>query len=329
MNLEGLETVATGDEVVAPLFPKWSADRYYPGEGRADNVIGASNLGKCSRAMAYRMAKVKVTDPMTESGHHSTGLGSAIHLAIQAKAKEELGRMVESVEGNWRLTIPVKGSETPIVVDSWSDLDLNSPPGFDGIEVVDIKSMAPFGFKMKVTKEGPDRGHILQIVLAMRALRAEHGIPADKIRGRLVMISTAELKGRDRVETAPGAHDFRANRYREILIYDRDGVAAMADYEIARLARIRQRLDAGLDVPRTIPGVTPKGATIVDPGRGVWQLYAVDNEPEPGVSAQPVLIDSGSTWHCRYCGWVTRCAEDLNNGTPVALSGPLTGGVVQ
>lgn len=310
MNLEGLQTVATGDEVIAPLFARWSADRYHP--DRPDGVIGASNLGKCSRAMAYRMLKTPATNPMTESGQHATGLGTAVHLGIQEQAPKDgaIDGVVEvQIEAPWSYTIPVEGSDVPVRIESEADLSISYLD--DAVEVVDIKTMAPFGFKMKCTKEGPDRGAILQIVLAMRALRAEHGLDEHAVRGRLVMISSAELKGYDRIDKQPGEYDFRANRYREILIYDRDEVAALADQEEARLAKIRRYIDAGDEgkIPRTIPGVTPKGATIVDPLRGVWQLWT--QGPESG----SVLVDQGDTWHCRYCDWQDQCAADLEEGS--------------
>ena len=128
------------------------------------------------------------------------------------------------------------------------------------------------------------------------------------------------MTGRDRIDTDGGEHDFRDNRYHE-WVFEWADLEALTEGEVARLAKIRRYLDEGRDVPRTIPGTTPPGAVVVDPAKGVWQEWVRPEGLGADVgldgAAEPVMMDQGSTWRCRYCPWQTRCVSDVETGARV------------
>lgn len=303
MKFEGLTEVALDDQLVAPALSAWSENRPYhrqagPGE------FGGSTLGKCAQALAFEMAGVPKTDPMGEGGHFATGTGSMTHDAIQEElqARPPAGLSV-AVEVPWRV------DTGDVQVASAADIVFGpegKEPVEDPNEVVDIKRIAPFGFKMKMTKEGPDRGNVLQVAMAMKAL----GAPL----GRLVYIGQAELKGSDRIDKSDEpAFDARQNRYGEFT-FSWDSVEALVDEELARLAAIKRFHGEGKEIPRAIPGVMPKGARVVDPATGAWQLWTDGGQG-------PALMDTGKVWQCRYCDWQTACTEQV-----VALAAKNAGG---
>ncbi len=295
-----VELVDTGSEIVTPALPAWSKNRPYFGDDRADNEMGASGAGGCSRELGFRMSGVEKTDPMTESGFHSTGMGSLIHDAIQAELIVNPPSGYSKVRAELPFRLPIPG--TPLEIYSQADLCFYVGKGVNAPidEVCDIKSLAPFGLRMKVTKEGPDRGHLLQNTMAMRALGVD--------KGRIAYLATAELKGRDRLVTEPGKDDFRGNRYAEFT-YTMDDMSDALDDELIRFARVweitQQEGHPPTRVPAAIPGAMPKGARIVDPESGAWQLW-VKRE-----NGEPALMDSGSTWRCRYCDWQTACVAGV------------------
>ena len=83
-------------------------------------------------------------------------------------------------------------------------------------------------------------------------------------------------------------------------------IEEILDEELARLVAIMARWKANEDLPRAIPGALAKGARIVDPSKGAWQLWQT---PVDGGDA--VMTDSGTTWHCNYCNWQDQCVIDI------------------
>lgn len=291
MKLEGLTQVPLDEQLIAPALARWSGNQEHP--GHPVGIWGASSLSSCAHALGYRYNNVEPTNPMSEAGLHSTALGTLVHRAIQEELvdnppKADGVELSVEAEKPWRLTY---GDH--VIIESWADLEL-SFGSFS--EVSDIKTTAPFGFRMKSTREGPDRGQILQVTAAARALRAK--------RCRLVLISPAELKGADRIDKNGDEFDFRANRYTE-WVWQPEVAAELLDEELNRLEYIGRLLADGREVPRHIPGVMPKGARIVDPETGVWQLWVhSDDEGDQ-------LLDTGSVWQCRYCAWQDLCRSEL------------------
>lgn len=303
MLLNCIEKVQPDEQVIAPAFPAWSRNRPAPWadlppvEGM---FLGASQLGTCAAAIGYRITGVPRTNPMGEAGFHSVGIGTKVHEAIQQELTERPpdGYTV-GIEVPWEIPAsPIMTVRSFADVVLWAqDADRDRLPE----EVADIKTSAPFGFRKKSTTEGPDRGQILQIATGARALGAN--------RGRLVLISPAELKGRDRIET-DGYLDYRENRYTEWVIDCTDpGIVDLVDQELERLAKVADYIDTDRadEIPRAIPGVTPLGARIVEPETGTWQLWV-----RPSEGAPPVLFDTGTVWQCRYCDWQDHCAAQLN-----------------
>lgn len=322
MNLPGITQVPVADLVVAPYLAAWSAAQPY--DGHPPNEIGASKLGGCSRAVVYDIRSTPPSNPIDESGLYSTAFGTLAHRAIQEQIVEAPEAALEAagwadvmidVEDGWKLFVPVEGHSEPLVIASDADLNLTfSRETEDGVEVVDIKTMKPFGFLMKVgganggEPEGPERSHLLQVGMAMKA-EIENGIPADEVHGRLVYLSTAELAGRDKIVT-DDEFAGRTNRNAEFT-FPWSAVADLVEYEVKRLSKIAEFERAGRVVPRTIPGVTPKGAVVVGfneaKRRGLWQKWGEDAEGEP------TILASGETWVCGYCPWRDVCMSEMEN----------------
>lgn len=332
MKLDGVRLVPTGEQVIAPLFAQWSDHRPY--DGHPPGEIGASALGRCSRALVYQIRSDPKTNPMTESGHHATGIGSAVHGAINQELDDHPPEdWVGGHDLAWEMTIEVpvpEGEEPvePLIVASEEDIGrwFREGVGDDGVqveEVVEIKTMALFGFVSKVTREGPDRGHLIQAGMAMKARveRAAREGREVEVRGRLVYILPNELKGSDRIVKEPGTHDWRENRYAEFT-FSWEAVSVHVLAEMDRLAKVRSYMDRGITVPRTIDGVTPRGATIVGTVvenhqiKGIWQHWEWVDQADGG--KEPVLISNGKAWHCGYCDWRDRCMSELKTETEQA-----------
>lgn len=316
MKLEGVFSVNPGDQVIAPMLASWSKHRPY--DGHPPGEIGASQLGKCSRALVYQISSEPVTNPMTESGWHATGIGSLVHQAIN----EELDNYppegwVGDHDLPWSLVVEVPDSD-PLLVKSEEDIGRWFREGSDEDgnlveEVVDIKTMAQFGFISKVTREGPDRGHLLQVGMAMKARvdRAAASGREVQVRGRLVYIVPNELKGTDRLTKDPGEYDYRENRYHEY-VWSWEAIESLVQHELYRLVKVRTHMDEGKLVPRTIPGVTQGGVIVgyhEGDRKGIWQRWARDQD------GTPVLIKTGKTWHCGYCDWRDLCMAELETET--------------
>jgi len=99
--------------------------------------IGASEIGTCRRRTAYRLAKVKPTDP--PKGLQAF-LGTAIHKAVLAVAKREHGAVTEV-----KLDSPlVKGHSDAIyfrAADPWDDDPVWSPENLRALEPVDLEGV--------------------------------------------------------------------------------------------------------------------------------------------------------------------------------------------
>ena len=312
MQGDGIEQVPVEEQVIAPLLAQWSENRPYE-QKAAEGEFSASQLGGCARALDYRSRGVERTDPMTEAGFWATAVGSMTHDAIQEELAARPPSSVLDAGTEVRFRAVMQDSKgTEVVVASDVDLQL----WFDGDigEVGDIKTTAPFGFKKKATREGPDRGHLLQIAAGMEGLR-QAGEQID--RGRLTLMSQAELKGSDRIDKSidstgePGPGDGRANRSTEWTITAEAASELLAE-EVERLAKIKRIQAKGGVVPRQVPGITPQGARVVDVGignqDGTWQLWLND------ANGQAFMEDSGRCWKCRYCDWRSVCRDELMEG---------------
>ena len=126
----------------------------------------ASEAGKCSRAIGFRVAGVPPTEELDLTGKFAMWLGRVIHQMVQDAITAKYPTMV--AEAPWRAD-GVSGR-----ADLSGGLSIEAP--LDEDQVSEIKTIAPFGFEKAVTgtrgaqPEGPDRAHVLQGMLSAHAL---------------------------------------------------------------------------------------------------------------------------------------------------------------
>lgn len=246
---------------------------------------GASKLGSCVRRTGYDIQGVE-PEPMDEEGLHVTGIGTLIHLAIQAACLH---------------TDP----ERFVIEQKWQMPEFNIQSHVDLLdrqdeETTDIKSAGSFAYKMRYTR-GPSIGNVLQATAGSMALGAKST--------RLTYIATTKLTGRDIPE---GVEKGDRATFGHEWVWDTNDAAHLVEEELDTLDNIRKFVGAGKTPPRFIPSEMPKKArietlpTVGDKsGKAGWSLKIVNDQ---GI---PQIWESGQLWQCAYCNYLTQCTADL------------------
>jgi hypothetical protein len=301
-----MRRVPDGQMKYAPMFAEWSRlelplgnPKYEPG-----GELGASGLAGCIRKLGYKLTGVE-GEPFDEEALHAMGIGTLIHLAIQAVAKHtDPERYI--IEDHWQLPGHDMGSHADIhdLGEPLEFFDIaDAPPEMPDSEVVDIKSLGSYAFKMK-SKEGPQLSHVLQTTAGAMALGAN--------KCRIVYIATTKMTGWDLPDGVEKGD--RATIWQE-WVWDTEDAAHLVEAEMQVIAKVRRITKSGELPPRTIPSQMEKGARIEDVGipgdknaKGAWALRGKNGEGET------VLLDSGEVWQCAYCEYQTVCGNDLKEG---------------
>lgn len=240
---------------------------------------------RCDRALYYKLAKEPVTEAFTLADHYTFMLGQTIHDMMQAIGlglwpDAEKERVVDL------RTIGLHGS---MRMDLW----LPAHPT-KGRVSVEAKSRNGFGFKDAATyfngpPQGPSIEHVVQACLGAEAEQADH---AAVIYFSLEKLSPSLAKKAVHGEVGRVAAEWW-------LTPEQYGPIARA--EVARANGVLDDVSAGNLSPRTLhrPLHRSPTATITNPSRGAWI-----------VEANNQLVDQGTTWHCDYCPYRSKCIDD-------------------
>lgn len=255
------------------------------------SLLRGSEAASCAKAMSYNIRQrngegIAPSNPPTIADAYRFGVGTAIHDMFQAVVVDAF-----------------PGAEVEVVgVYDQPDLSLHADVMLthnDKRVLIELKSVNGFGFRSMTTgsrgpAEGPRISAITQGALAAKALGADELV---------IALLSLELLSPD---VAKRNNVGEVGRFCAEYTYLPDEFLPIADAELARMDEILRRTLAGEDVPRSIPGVTPKGARVVDPEQGRWELRSPEGD---------MILDSGSAWPCRgYCKWAGLCAADLKAG---------------
>lgn len=291
-------------EILGPLLHGWFDQYLADGNAtRAKAIPGtmfrASWAGaRCDRALYYRMSDTPESEPLTIADAWRFNLGNAVHLYLQ--------EMLPTLFPHSDVEVPV--DLRPLGVDGSATVDIvtytdDSRSSVDA--VVEIKSINGFGFKKCATNfrgpaTGPKHNAVVQGSLAAAALQARRLI--------VVYVSLENLSPNQALTYLNVDDDI--GKFAAEWHYTADEVAALAAAEVARVNRVARYLTHadGVLPPRALhdPEV-PTGAIITDPAHqsGAWQVTDATS-----------VIDAGTTWHCGYCNFRSRCLTDGPGGQP-------------
>lgn len=281
---------------VTALAQAWHAQ--YLADGRDEratangSLLRGSDAATCGRQLSYEIRRrrgdigMERSNPSTIADAYRFGLGSMVHDVFQEA-----------------LIAAFPGAEIEVVgVFTDPDLSLHADAKIvhEGKTIAfELKTTNGFSFKRIATSgrqpaEGPKLSAILQGAMAAKAFNADELVVAYL---SMELLSPTEAKRQ-------GVDDI--GRFACEYTYLPEVFLPLADAELARLAAIQKATDAGEDVPRFIPGVTPLGAEVQDPATGRWELRDPSND---------YILNSGTAWPCQgYCPHALRCIEDKKAG---------------
>ncbi len=276
---------------IEPVVSEWYAQ--YIGDGNDTREFAipgsrwrASQAGDCSRAIAYKIAGLEVTNPVTVADAWRFNVGSLLHDHIQAVI---LKRWPGSeVEVKVRIGEDGSGHADCLVVKD------------DGTRVaVEIKTINGTGFKASTVgksksalPEGARVSAILQGALCAASMDPQ---PEQMVVAYFSLENIAPYAAKT---LASEMHRFSAQ-----WTFSRDEYLTLAEDEIRRLDRIVQITDklGPQAVPRIIPDPSLPPHRVQNAASGL--LHIID--PETGD-----YLRSDRTWRCDYCGHREQCIED-------------------
>jgi hypothetical protein len=247
---------------------------------------GSYSSNRCDRQLQYHLAEEPVTEELGVADHYTFMLGEMIHDIMQTHAR--------AVWPSAQIEVPT--DLRPYGINGAMSIDLVVPFGKTDTElVIEAKSKNGFGFKRAATTfsgppEGPMIEHVVQMAMGVKARpKAEAGA---------VVYWTLEKLSPDL------AHKSGQGELGRVVAewwYQRDAAVEIADHEIARIQQVTADVVDKSLTPRTLhrPGHRAPIATITNPQRGEWIVKIGDE-----------LVDHGTTWHCGYCPFQSKCLQD-------------------
>ncbi len=243
----------------------------------------ASDAGSCSRRLGYDLIEgvTERTDPMTIADHWRLGIGKAVHEWLQ----EALVAAYPDAEPE-KISLLLDG-----LMSGHGDLFI---PAL-GTEI-EAKTINGFGFKKAVGARGPAEGPRYSAII-QGALNA---LSHDAHELVILYLSLELLSPREAAKMKAS----EIGRFCAEWTYPREVFEPIALAELARLQLIAADVDAGVLPERIIPDPEiDEGAVITNPAKGEWR-----------VEMAGLITGTGSTWHCNYCPWQTRCTADAEKG---------------
>lgn len=249
-----------------------------------ESRIRHSWAGNCARSIAYEVIQREagedlVTEPLSVADHWRFGIGTAAH----EKWQEVMQTLWDEAQIEVTCSIP----EVP----SSGHIDLVMRDDERKLVAMELKTINGFGFKMAVgargEAEGPRSSAVTQGALNGYSLGADEVV--------IVYLSLENLSPRELAKI--GTEEWQ--RFSAEWTIPKDVFMPIAEREVKRFKKILEVVDAEALPPRAIPDL-PQGARVSNPATGAWLQF--DNEG--------AVINSGSTWHCAYCPFRSRCIAD-------------------
>lgn len=241
-----------------------------------------SDAAKCARALSFKFAGVPRTEEPDASGLWNFAVGDYGHEVFQAAVRRYFG-------DNATVEVTCFDEMHPFA-SGHADAEIVTE---DGERVVyELKTVGGFAYKMAVGErgaaQGPKHDHIVQGALNALARNADR-LVIGYLSKEAISAQTAGRKGFDEL-----------GRFMAEWSFPREEFEPIAEAELERIAEILALVEGGELAARKIPDPElPKGALIVDPSKGRWEIRDRDG----------MLADTGSWWACAYCDFRTVCAQ--------------------
>jgi hypothetical protein len=279
--------------VIQEWFTRYKEARKAKGEdGIRDTAVplerpywrGSDSSRRCDRQLFYAMKGEPVTEDFTLADNYTFMLGETIHEMMQTHAL-----------AIW----PDAEVEKPVDFrpdfNGAMSVDLYLPTALAGKPVaIEAKSMNGFGFKSQATRfngppEGPRPEHVVQMAMGVIGTKADAGA--------VVYWSLEKLSP----SLASKAFHGETGRVAAEWWFTKDECLDVALTEISRIDNVLGDIANDSPPPRYLhrTGHRAPTALITDPTKGTWQVTMGDQ-----------LIDHGTTWHCDYCPFKTKCLAD-------------------
>lgn len=310
------------------LVEQWAAEDAAAGSkprAFSDARFRHSDAGACARKIALAALNVTPSNPMDLTGTWNTRLGTMIHEAwqdaLQARYPDALVEpKMRSVDGQG-----AGHADAFLVTDicdechgtgDWSDSREAAAPesanfvqrcprcdgdGTGHTVLFELKTIGGFGFKMAVGERGAAQGpkfeHVAQTALNAKGMGADE-IVIGYLSKEAMSVAVAARKGFDELGRFCAEWSMPADEFLPI-----------AAAEEQRVAGILELLDGGELAARKIPSPElPRGAVIVDPTVGRWEVRDSDG-----------LTDTGTFWACQYCNFQDLCTTLESGRMPIPV----------
>lgn len=251
----------------------------------ADTLTRHSKAATCMKEVALERDGVH-REPMDDAGLHVTFIGTLMHAAWQ-----------RALEERW----PDIEFEAPSTV---SGLTSGSADGLrayrpDMRKALELKSEGEFKFDKQVIgihgkpPTGPEPSHMAQLALNV--------VGHDADAGTLVLLRRSSISaGQAEKRGISDVHRFGAQ-----FTFSREELQPWADEWLEQLRWIADHPTD--EVPRFMPHQMPRGAKVVDPSSGRWEVRDGDD-----------VLDTGAVWggaKCKYyCSVAAACLEQWREG---------------
>lgn len=248
-----------------------------------DTLTRHSKAATCMKEVALERDGVD-REPMDDAGLHVTFLGTLLHAAWQ-----------QAIAETW----------PDVVFEQSSTLQGLTSGSCDGLRaydpsnrhVLELKTEGEYSYDLQIglkgAPAGPKPSHLAQLALNVVGHDADRGTVV-LMRRSSISAGQAERHNLDTVR-----------RFGAQFTLSREQLQPYADQWLAQLEWIRDH-DTD-DVPRHHPHEMPKGAVVVDPLVGRWELHQ-DGD----------IVDTGAVWgdnKCRhYCSVRDACIERWKDG---------------
>lgn len=273
---------------VAPVVLDWWKD--YVDSGRTSKEfaipgtrVRASWAGDCARAIAYHVAGVEESNPITVADAWRFNVGQMVHDQVQAKIEAAFPGSVSEV----KVSIGEHGSGH---MDMWV-------VRADGRTVsVEIKTVNGTGFRRMVDARNPE-GPRVKYVMQGALNAANHDPLPDEL---LIVVFSLECMSEKQASMNNVTSEYQ--KFSAQWTFTKEEYLDIAHYEQQRLERIVTLVDSHGPgaVPRMMPDPSLPQHLVVNPKRGVINLHDKDG----------FVVGTGHVWQCNYCSFQDHCDND-------------------
>lgn len=249
----------------------------------------ASWAGDCSRALAYRFAGYKETNPITVADAWRFNIGTLLHEHVQQA-------IVKAFPGS-EVEVKIKLRD----VDGSAHLDVKVVrPDFATGEVittaVEVKSINGTGFRRMMDKRNPEGVRSKYVVQGALSAFSMDPQPDE------LVVAVFSLENMSPAEAKKNGVTDEFGRFAAQWTFTKVEYVAVAQAEIKRVNGIMAKTDK--EGPRSIRRIIPDPKLgkhiVINPIKGI-----LEKQDDLGKS-----LGTDFTWHCNYCPFQQQCVED-------------------